>query len=470
MELIRKLIVGYNYFIAIYLAFYATYLLVSGIFGSIMMLKKRRYEQLNNVLSHDYYYPMSIIVPMYNEGISGLQTVENLLKLDYSRYEIIIVDDGSKDDTKQQLIDRFNLQRGFDKPIRYAVKCKTINEQYYGKINGIEITLISKDNGGCKADAVNAGINVCNYPYIVNMDGDEILQKDSLKYAARAILEEDDVIGVGGNLKISNSVSFSDGMPVKMTLGKNLLADLQTLEYSRGFIGAKVFQGEMNANLIISGGFGIYKKSAIVEVGGYDTTSMGEDMELTVKLHEHYRKNKRNYKMKYVAESVCWTQGPATMSDLKKQRQRWHCGLIQTLAKYKKMILNPKYGVIGMFMLPYCIMYELLNPIIMVSGWFVIVAGLYLHMLRFPFILIIYGLYILFSLLLSIISYIDNYSGDKKKVKFIDLVRVFGIGLADGFFFRPYLSVIEFTSAFKMKKLRQKWESPKRVQIQVNDK
>lgn len=465
MENMRNFIVYYNLFIAVYLAFYASYLVISGLFGAFMILRKRKFEQLNNVLKHDFYYPMSIVVPMYNEGISGIQTVENLLKLDYTLYEIIIVDDGSKDDTKQIMIDKFNLVRGYDKPIRYAVKCKPITEQYYGKINGVPITLISKENGGCKADASNAGLNVCNYPYVVNMDGDEILQKDSLKYIARAILEEDNVVGVGGNLKISNSVTFSDGMPVKMSLWKNIVADLQTLEYSRGFVGAKVFQGEINANLIISGGYGVFKRSALIEVGGYDQASMGEDMELTMKLHKYFKSKKKNYKMKYVPESACWTQGPATLGDLNRQRQRWHCGLIQTLYKYKGMIFNPKYGIVGMFMLPYCIMYELLSPFIMLLGWIVIVCGLYLHMLNFPFILIIYGLYMAFSLLLSICSYVSNYSREKNKVTLWELIQVFIIGLMDGFLFRPYLTIVQFISIFRFNKLRQKWESPKRVVV-----
>lgn len=465
MENMRNFIVYYNLFIAVYLAFYASYLVISGLFGAFMILRKRKFEQLNNVLEHDFYYPMSIVVPMYNEGISGVQTVENLLKLDYNLYEIVIVDDGSKDDTKQIMIDKFNLVRGFDKPIRYSVKCKPITEQYYGTINGVPITLISKENGGCKADASNAGLNVCSYPYIVNMDGDEILQRDSLKYIARAILEEDDVIGVGGNLKISNSVTFSDGMPVKMSLWKNIVADLQTLEYSRGFVGAKVFQGEINANIIISGGYGVFKRSALIEVGGYDLASMGEDMELTMKLHKFFKSKKKNYKMKYVPESACWTQGPATLGDLNRQRQRWHCGLIQTLYKYKSMILNPKYGVVGMFMLPYCIMYEFLSPIIMILGWLVIGFGLYLNMLNFPFILIIYGLYMLFSLFLSMCSYASNYAREKTKITLKELIQVFIIGLIDGFVFRPYLTMVQFISIFRFNKLRRKWESPKRVVV-----
>lgn len=467
--ILRKLILFSNYFFFFYLVIYSTYLLVCGVYGSVKMYRYRKLERMHNELEHDFYYPISIIVPAYNEGMTAVQTVKNLLKLDYRHYEIVVVDDGSKDDTKQLLIDAFSLVEEKNRPIRYAVPCKPIREIYIGRQKNVAITLISKENGGCKADAANAGINVAAYPYFVNMDADEILQKDALKYAGRAILEDDNVIGVGGNLKISNDVMFSDAMPVSAHFGKNAVVNMQVVEYGRSFISARIFQNLLNTNLIISGGYGVFKKSAVIEIGGYDTKSMGEDMELTIHLHEYHRKNKKPYVMKYVPDSVCWTQAPQNMKDLRRQRERWNCGLIQTINKYKHMILNIRYGWIGMFMLPYMILYELLAPFFVLVGVLVIVGSVALKMLNIPFVVCLNLLYLIFGSVFSTISYLDNIYTRTKLISKKDVVKCFFICVFDVLFFRMYLLCIGFKSYFCSKKAAKKWVSPSRVKVVTTD-
>lgn len=466
ISIARGIVVFCNYFFAIYLMVYCTYLIISNIYGSIKMFRYRRLEKLQNVLEHSFYYPVSIIVPAYNEEITILQTIDNLLKLDYSLYEIIIVDDGSKDNTKNQVIEGCNLKKEANRPIKYAVPCKPIHEIYTGKKGNIKITLISKENGGCKADAANAGINVAEYPYIVNMDADEILQKDSLKYACRALLESDNVIGVGGSIKISNNQVFEDATPVKGNFGKNLLVNMQILEYGRGFIGARIFQNKWNMNLIISGGFGLFDKAALIEVGGYDVKSMGEDMDITLRLHHHYRKHKKKYCMKYVPDSVCWTQGVETMKDLKAQRQRWHCGLMQCILKYRNMILNPRYGLVGMFMLPFVIMYELLNSVFMLIGWLVIGWTIIDKTINVPFVIYLYLIYFLFGIILTVVTFLDKAYMKNDTFSFLDVLICIGCSIIEAFVMRPYLAIISFFALFKMRKLSQKWKSPTRIKVQ----
>lgn len=222
-DFIRQIVNAYNYFFAGYLIVYCLYLIISNIYGFFKMFRYRRMEILHNVLDNEFFYPVSILVPAYNEGETAVQTIENLMKLDYRNYEIVVIDDGSKDNTKELVVEKFSLVKEEDRPIRYKVPCKPIKEIYCGKKDGVTITLLSKENGGCKADAANAGINVAAYPYIVNMDADEILQKDALKYAFRAILEDDNVVGVGGNLKISNHQRFKDAIPLAGNMGKNIV-------------------------------------------------------------------------------------------------------------------------------------------------------------------------------------------------------------------------------------------------------
>lgn len=461
----ERYVVIFNVFIAVYLALYTFILLSNTVYGAFRILKDEKLETLHNVLEHDFYYPVSILIPVYNEGKTGLQTVENVLKQDYRLFEVVIIDDGSTDQTKQLVIDHFSLEREYDRPIRYLVPCRPIQEVYTGRYQGKEITLISKANGGCKADAVNAGINICKYPYFLNMDGDEILQKDALVRVARAIMEDDNVIGVGGNLRISNSVEFKDAMPVRLNFGKKLLPDIQTLEYSRNFAGARILHNHWNANLIISGGYGVFKKSAVVEAGGYNSKSVGEDFEITLRLHKYFKDQKKPYLMKYVEDSVCWTQAPEKFAGLKKQRRRWHCGLMQTLYNYRRMILNPKYGVVGMLMLPIHILYELLAPVVMILGWVAIAFSLLLKDLNFPFVLFMYLVFVFFNILLTELSYAGNCYRKKERVTAATLLKIFFIELYEAFIYRTYVSLVQFFSVFHFRKVARKWESPERVEV-----
>lgn len=454
-----------EYFFLGYLLVYSTYILICSVFGSFSMFKFKRMDNLHNILVHEFYYPMSIIVPAYNESISVVQTIQNLLCLDYKLYEIVIVDDGSTDDTKQLVIDTFHMKLDENRPIHYAVPCKEIKEVYVAEYEGVPMILVSKENGRSKADATNAGINVASYPYIVNMDADEILQKDALKIVSRAILEDDNVVAVGGNIKMSNYVTFQDAMPVETALGKNLIVDMQVVEYGRAFVATRIFQNVMNMNLIVSGGYGVFKKSVLIEVGGFDSKSMGEDMDVTVRIHEYHRKNHKPYSMKYVPNSVCWTQGPNSLKDLYKQRQRWYCGLLQVIAKSKHMIFNPKYGVVGMFMLPYNIMYELLNPIIMTLGWFVIAWSFFNHTLNVPYAITVFLIYFLFGIILSLVQFWDKIYMENDSVNLKKMIIAFYTTIIDLLFFRQFISIISIQALFKMKKLSKKWESPKRVVV-----
>ena len=465
-RIVFELIRFSNIFFLFYLVIYSTYLLLSNLFGSICLYRTRRLEKLYNKVDDAYYFPISIIVPAYNENVTAIQTIRNLEQLDYKLYEIVVVDDGSTDNTKQMIIDTYGLKQDPRRTIRYQVPCKPIKEVWIGKSgNGIPIILVSKENGRCKADASNAAINVMSYPYFVCMDADEVLQRDALVYAARAFLENDEVIAVGGNIKISNSVVFQKAMPYSAELGRNIVADMQVLEYSRAFVGSRIFQNLTNSNLIISGGFGVFKKSAVVRVGGYDSESMGEDMELAMKLHHYYRKNRIPYRMQYIPDSVCWTQAPATMKDLKKQRERWHCGLMQNIWKYRSMAFNPGYGIIGLFTIPFMIFYELLCPFFILIGWFVIAASIVLKVINYPYVVLVSAAYFLVGIIMTVTVFVDKMNIKNDYFSAGDVVRAFGIALLDSLLIRPWLFCVEFIAFFKYRKIKGHWVSPTRIQV-----
>ena len=351
-----------NAFFTVYLVGYSTFLFLSVVVGSIDLYQSRQRARMRNALWQSYYVPVSILVPAYNEEVTVVDTVRSLLALDYKLFEIIIMDDGSKDATSQVLIDAFDMVQ-VHRPIRQVVPCQPAVAVYEAKGTRVPVTLIRKRNGG-KADSLNMGINCARYPYFICMDADSVLQYDSLERIVRPVLEDPNVVAVGGSVRPANGVVIKDGRVKRYRLPKNILAAMQALEYDRSFLAARILFDKFNGNLIISGAFGLFHKSTVIAVGGYDRGTMGEDMELVVKLHEFCRANHRPYRIRFASDAVCWSQAPERLRDLGKQRKRWHLGLFQCLWSHRRILANPSFGLVGVVSYVYFTLYELLSPFI----------------------------------------------------------------------------------------------------------
>ena len=246
-----------GYFFIAYLIGYSTFLFLSVVVGSLELYKHRRQEMLKSILPSDYYLPISIIVPAYNEEVTVADTVRSLLALDYRSYEIIVVDDGSKDRTSEVLAETFDMHL-VHRPIRRQINCQREEYVYETRAQKVAVTLIRKKNGG-KADALNMGINAANFPYFICMDADSVLQYDSLRRIAQPILENGNVVAVGGIVRISNDVELENGRVKHYRLPRNILAFMQVLEYDRSFLASRILFDRFNGSLIISGAFGLFK-------------------------------------------------------------------------------------------------------------------------------------------------------------------------------------------------------------------
>lgn len=282
-----------GYFFIAYLIGYSTFLFLSVVVGSLELYKHRRQEMFKSILPSDYYLPISIIVPAYNEEVTVADTVRSLLTLEYRAYEIIVVDDGSSDATSEVLAEAFDMHL-VHRPIRRQINCQREEYVYETRAQKVPVTLIRKKNGG-KADALNMGINAANFPYFICMDADSVLQYDSLRRIAQPILENGNVVAVGGIVRISNDVELENGRVKHYRLPRSILAFMQVLEYDRSFLASRILFDRFNGSLIISGAFGLFKKDTVIAVGGYDNKTMGEDMELVVKLHEYCTINGIDY-------------------------------------------------------------------------------------------------------------------------------------------------------------------------------
>ncbi len=455
-----RLFVDYlNAFFLYYMFIYAIVFFISTIFAILNLNEDKRNKMYLNELSlksTDNYVPVSILVPAYNEEETICDCVESLSYVDYPEYEIIVIDDGSNDDTSNKLINKFELKK-VPRPIRRLVKCKNEQFIYEGYIkDGIKLILVKKENGG-KADALNMGINVSKYPLFISLDADSILQRDSISNIVMPFMEDDTTIAVGGSIKVANQVVLDKGKVIKVMPPKKILTIFQTIEYYRVFLTTRVWFNSFNGNLIISGAFGLFKKNAVLNVGGYDTDTVGEDMDLVVKLHSFYRKNKIKYKIKYEYKAICWSQVPEKLKDLKGQRRRWHIGLITSLNSHRYIFLNPKYGLVGIFSFLYFVVYEMFSCIIDVFGLIIILISYFSGLLNLEFLITFLFIYIFYSIIISLTAIIlENYMF-KYILKLSTLLKLMLFAFLESFGYRQLCSWYRITGFIGYRKRKYQW-------------
>ena len=408
-------------FFIIYLIGYSTFLFLAVVVGSSTLYSNRRRNRLKNELLDDYYLPISIIVPAHNEEVTIKATIRSLLSLQYKLYEIIVVDDGSTDETSRRVIDAFHMQH-ISRPIRLQLSCQPEEFVYESLAYKVPITLIRKKNGG-KADALNMGINAAKYPYFICMDADSALQFDSLEKIARPVLENDHVVAVGGAIRPSNGTEIVDGHVVHYQFPQSLIASMQVLEYDRSFLAARILFDKFNGSIIISGAFGLFKKDVVIAAGGYDRTTMGEDMELVVKLHVYCREHNLQYLIKYATDAICWSQAPESLHDLCKQRRRWHIGLFQSMTRHRRMLANPKFGAVGFISYIYFLLYELLSPYIEVFGVLTVLLAFLVDLINVPFMILFFLIYAVYSSVLSLTAFFARIHTIDLKLSFHDVIK-----------------------------------------------
>lgn len=355
--------------------------------------------KLTGLFRSELYKPVSILSPAYNEEASIIQSVEALLQIKFPDFEVIVINDGSTDQTLDKLKDHFDLYP-IDKPVNLPIDHKPIRGVYKSN-RYTELLVIDKENGR-KADALNAGVNMSSKELICAIDADSILDPDVLMKLLRAFVENENVIAVGGIVRVANGCKIEDYIVKKVGMPKSFLGRIQAVEYLRAFLFGRVGWDYFNSLLIISGAFGVFDREAVLEVGGYLHDTVGEDMELVVRLHRHFREKKEKYNIRFLPEPVCWTKVPTDWEALGRQRNRWQRGLADSLWRHRKMLFNPDYGRLGMLAMPYFVFVEMFGPIVELTGFVYFFAILALGHLESTFVLLFFTVAIMLGMVLSV--------------------------------------------------------------------
>jgi cellulose synthase/poly-beta-1,6-N-acetylglucosamine synthase-like glycosyltransferase len=342
---------------------------------SLRTLHRKGQEEMLDDLPRAYSGlepPVSILVPAYNEEASIAASVRSMLQLTYSEYEVVVVNDGSKDATLEVLKREFGLLP-FPEAYRRLIPTREIRG-IYRSTRFPNLRVIDKFNGG-KADSLNAGINAARYPLFCGVDADSILQRDSLERVTQPFLRDPTVVATGGTIRVANGCEVSGGFLTRVGLPRNPWALFQVVEYLRAFLFGRLGWSAVNGMLIISGAFGVFRKDAVVSVGGYRPDTIGEDMELIVRLHRLLRERRQPYRIEFVPDPVCWTEAPEDFKTLKNQRIRWQRGLAESLNANWGLVFSRNGGVPGWLAFPFMLLFEWLGPLVEMGGYLFMVVS-----------------------------------------------------------------------------------------------
>lgn len=435
-QIIEKTILFYS--VSIITAYLV--LAVISAFALLRYIQKNSYVDYNIILSSPLVPSVSIIAPAFNESKSIVENIRALLSLYYHNYEVVVVNDGSTDDTLEKIIKAYDLQL-VDYAVGNRIATQPVRGVYKSRNRSFDkLTVVDKFNGG-KADALNAGINVSVKDYFVAIDVDSIIQSDALLKLAKPFLEVSNklTIATGGVIRIANSCIIKDGQLVEVNLPKKMIPRMQVLEYTRAFLMGRMAWSSLDGLLIISGALGMFNREIAIKCGGYYAKTVGEDMELVVRMRRYMCENNLPYKVSYIPDPLCWTEAPETLKILGRQRNRWTRGNIDTLFIHRKLFFNPKYKLMGMVSYPFWFFFEWLAPIVEFVGILYFLLSIALGQVNWSFVLLILGFVFVFALTFSTYSILFEeltYHRYRKKREIFKMIIASWI---EPFFYHPFV-------------------------------
>ena len=418
-------------------------------------LRRQAYSDSEEIFASPLSPGISVIVPAYNEQAGIVEAVSSFRRLRYPRLEVIVVSDGSTDATLKRLQEAFELV-----PVRLAMRATLphapVRQAYVSRLDSA-VVVIDKENGG-KADAQNAGASVARHPFLCVVDADAVLEEEALLQVAQPILDDPvEVVGVGGIVRIANGCRIEAGQVVEVALPRSRLAVLQVVEYFRAFLVGRVAWSRARSLLIISGAFGLFRRDVVEAVGGWWTDTVGEDAELVIRIHEHLRARGERYRIDFVPDPVAWTEAPETFSGLARQRRRWQRGLAESLGRHRRMIGNPRYGLIGLFAMPYFVVFELLGPIIDVLGYIALPLAVAFQLLSVGFLVAFLALAVGLGVFLSFAALALEEFSFRRHPRGREVARLLAYAVFENLGYRQLTSVWRIAGLVDLARGRSEW-------------
>ena len=466
LNAVRSFIVVFNYFcmaITILLNIIYVIQLIVSLFRVHKNYDKTFSDDFLSYVDSENLLPISLIIPAYNEEEHIVQNVRSLLKINYPEFDIIVVNDGSTDKTGEKVVRAFHMHK-IETSIRYQIPTEQIEGVYFSK-EYPNLLYVHKKNGG-KSDALNAGINISRYPLFTCLDADSRLEKDALLRLSLEFLKDSRTVVAGGLVRIANGSRIVDGELKGFTMPKKLIERFQIVEYYRSFLMGRVFWSSTNSLLIVSGAFGLFRKQTVLDVGGYKRNTIGEDMEIVVRIHRYMHKQHKKYRVKFNEFSICWTQGPMSLSDIRSQRRRWQIGLMDTLISHAGMTFNPFYGFVGLFSMPYNWIFELFGAMVETIGYFLIPFTLIMGELNMFFFVIYFLLSVALGIILSEGSLVIEQYTHRAAMNARQSIAISVYALLENFGYRQIITLFRMEGIIKYRKLRRSWGKIKRKEFE----
>jgi cellulose synthase/poly-beta-1,6-N-acetylglucosamine synthase-like glycosyltransferase len=422
--------------------------------------RERAYDASAEALASPLTPPVSILLPAFNEEAGIVESVRSLLALRYPEHEVIVVNDGSRDATLARLAAAFDLVP-VRKALRNTVPSARVRGTYVSSSHR-NLWVIDKENGG-KADALNAAVNAARYPYVCAVDADAMLEADALLRVAKPILDDPDlVVATGGIVRIANGCRIDQGELVEVSLPRSRLATLQVVEYFRAFLVGRVGWSRVGSLLIISGAFGLFRRSLVEAVGGWSTETVGEDVELVVRMHRYLRERGEDYRIEFVPDPVCWTEVPEDVRTLARQRRRWQRGLAEALWRHRAVAGNPRYGVLGLVATPYFVLFELLGPLVELLGYPAVGASVALGGLSLSFLVAFLAVSVLLGALLSTSSVALEEFNFRRHERGREALRLLTFAAVENFGYRQLTSFWRALAFVDVARRRRQWGEMRR--------
>lgn len=409
---------------------------------------------------------VSIIAPAFNEEKTILDNVYSLLGIYYPNYDIIIVNDGSTDKTLELLIKEFKLEK-----VPYINQKKVFSKPIIGVYKSTDekfaqLTVVDKEPGGHKSDSVNAGLNVCTAKYFVSTDVDCIIEPMAIyRMIWHVINSHEPMIGVGATMLMLNGCIVEDGRVIEAKVSNNPLPLFQQLEYMRSFLIGKMGWSSINTLPNISGGFGLFNTDVVIKSGGYESTSLAEDVDMLLRMVTYMENSGKKYRFAEIPQVCCWTEGPYTLRLLYRQRTRWARGLCEVISNHRKLFFNYRYKKMGLLTLPYILIFEFIAPILEVTGFIFFIWLVLIGAVNWNTAFIIFGMIYVFAISLTFLVLVYDYlvKAVNWKSAWRSYLKLIIAGIAEPFMFHPIVTFCSIVGYFNYFRNRGKeWKTIKR--------